>query len=113
MDIEEHASWLKDFYQRRGWYDYPPMERMVFLTEELGELAQVVRAREIGRDHPHDDIDLEGDVQGHIREEIADVLDNLVILAEKYDISPSALMEASESKLSQRFARTPGSSAKV
>ncbi|MFT8537086.1 MazG-like family protein [Bifidobacterium aquikefiri] len=71
---------------------------MVFLTEELGELSQAVRAYEIGRDHPHEQPQSESDQQDHILEKLADVLDNVLILADKYGYSPDELIEASEGK---------------
>ncbi|MFT9008798.1 MAG: MazG-like family protein [Bifidobacterium sp.] len=103
MNIADHALWLRDFYASRGWYAYPPFIRLAFLTEELGELSQAVRAYEIGRDHPHEQVQTESEQHDHIREELADVLDNVLILADKYGYGPDELIEASEGKLHERF----------
>jgi NTP pyrophosphatase (non-canonical NTP hydrolase) len=103
MDIESHASWLKHFYISRQWYPYPPFVRLAFLNEEIGELAQAVRTHEIGRDHPHEQQQSEDEQLSHIREELADVLDNVIIMADKYGFTPEDLMEASELKLRTRF----------
>ncbi|MFT8705070.1 MazG nucleotide pyrophosphohydrolase domain-containing protein [Bifidobacterium aquikefiricola] len=103
MNIADHALWLRDFYTSRGWYAYPPFIRLAFLTEELGELSQAVRAYEIGRDHPHERVRTESEQQAHILEELADVFDNVLILADTYGYSPDELIQASESKLRERF----------
>ncbi|MFT9111264.1 MAG: MazG-like family protein [Bifidobacterium psychraerophilum] len=103
MDINTHASWLKDFYISRQWYPYPPFIRLAFLTEEMGELAQAVRTHEIGRDHPDEQRQSVEKQQERILEELADVFDNVLILADKYGYSPEDLMRASESKLRARF----------
>ncbi|MCH4160717.1 MAG: MazG-like family protein [Bifidobacterium sp.] len=107
MDIHAHANWLKNFYISRQWYPYPPFVRLAFLNEELGELAQAVRTHEIGRDHPDERQQTETEQLNHIREELADVFDNVLIMADKYGLTPDDLMEASESKLQARFGTTP------
>ncbi|MGO3357986.1 MAG: MazG nucleotide pyrophosphohydrolase domain-containing protein [Bifidobacterium crudilactis] len=103
MDIHNHARWLKDFTISRQWYPYPPFVRLAFMSEELGELAQAVRTHEIGRDHPHEQKLSEDEQLSHIREELADVLDNLLIMADKYGFTADDLMQASEAKLTKRF----------
>ncbi|MFT9008781.1 MAG: MazG-like family protein [Bifidobacterium sp.] len=76
---------------------------MALLTEELGELSRAVRAYEIGRDHPHEQTQSESEQKDHICEELADFLDNLLILADKYGYRPDELIKDSEDKLRQRF----------
>lgn len=102
MQIEEHQAWLIDFYKGRNWYRFSPLIRLNFMTEELGELSRAVRALEIGRDHPGEKIEQAG-WQANLVEEMADVMDQLLILASKFDITPAELMEQSENKLLKRF----------
>lgn len=52
MNLTEYQEWVRDFYKKRQWYNYPPFIRSNFLTEEVGELAQAIRKIEIGRDRP-------------------------------------------------------------
>lgn len=50
MNLQSYQKWLCNFYRSRKWYQYDPFIRLNFLTEEVGELAQAVRAYEIGRE---------------------------------------------------------------
>lgn len=47
VTIQEHQAWVKQFYESRNWYRFNPLIRMNFLTEEMGELTQVVRTIEL------------------------------------------------------------------
>ena len=88
LNLKKHQEWLVDFYKRRNWYQYSPFIRLNFLTEEVGELSRAIRAMKIGRDHPG---------------EPADVLDQVLIMADKFDIDPETLLEYSQEKLTKRF----------
>lgn len=48
MTLSEHQHWLTDFYKQRNWYQLSPFIRLNFLTEEVGEVSQAIRAVEIG-----------------------------------------------------------------
>ena len=101
MDINEHQQWLVKFYEKRDWFKYPPQDRVNYITEELGELSRAVRTIEVGRDHPGEKI--LNQKEDNLREEMADVIDQVLVLAAKYDIKPDELLEYSENKLKKRF----------
>ncbi|MDH4959861.1 MazG-like family protein [Ligilactobacillus salivarius] len=101
MDINEHQQWLVKFYEKRDWFKYPPQDRVNYMTEELGELSRAVRTIEVGRDHPGEKILNQAEKEDNLREEMADVIDQ--VLAAKYDIKPDELLEYSENKLKKRF----------
>ena len=102
MDINEHQQWLVKFYEKRDWFKYPPQDRVNYITEELGELSRAVSTIEVGRDHPGEII-LNQAEKDNLREEMADVIDQVLVLADKYDIKPDELLEYSENKLKKRF----------
>ena len=102
MDIYEHQNWLVDFYKGRDWYNFSPLIRLNFMTEELGELSRAVRALEIGRDHPGENI-LEDEWRDNLVEEMADVMDQLLILSSKFNVNIDELIKQSEEKLVSRF----------
>ncbi|USS90648.1 MazG-like family protein [Fructilactobacillus carniphilus] len=103
MDINRHQDWLINFYKQRDWYDYSPIIRMNFLNEETGELSRAIRAYEIGRDHPGEAAESDEQRLADIKEEMADVLDQVLILSDHYNLSVADLLEQSETKLKQRF----------
>ena len=102
MDINEHQQWLVKFYEKRDWFKYPPQDRVNYITEELGELSRAVRTIEVGRD-PGEKILNQAEKEDNLREEMADVIDQVLVLAAKYDIKPDELLEYSENKLKKRF----------
>ena len=103
MNLEIHRDWLVNFYKQRNWYQYSPFIRLNFLTEEVGELSRAVRAVEIGRDHPGEATQSPEALRDNLTEELADVLDQVLIMADKFHIAPNTLLIHSEAKLHQRF----------
>ncbi|MBU7456419.1 MazG nucleotide pyrophosphohydrolase domain-containing protein [Leuconostoc fallax] len=103
MEISQHKTWITDFYQKRGWLQLSSSRRLNFLVEEVGELSQAIRKYEIGRDHPGDEVTTTQQDHDHIIEELADVLDEVLILCEKYNIDMDELTKHSETKLVNRF----------
>lgn len=104
MEIKDYQTWLTEFYQQRGWYELNPFIRVNFLTEETGEVSRAIRAIEIGRDRPDEQVKSESELKEDLTEELGDVLDNLLILASKYDISLTEIMTKHQTKLTKRFA---------
>ncbi len=90
------------FIKRRDWYQYSSFIRLNFLTEEVGELSRAIRAIEIGRDHPGEH-ETAAEREYNLHEELADVMDQVLILCDKYDVDPDSLMAFSEKKLKKRF----------
>lgn len=104
MTLDEHQQWLHDFYAQRGWDAYSPFVGLNFMVEEVGELARAVRTIEIGRDHPGEKAPTTTEQRANLEEELADVLDQILFCCSKYDIDASRLLQASEDKLTKRFA---------
>lgn len=103
MDINQYQQWISDFYKNRGWYSLNPFIRVNFLSEETGEVARAVRALEIGRDRPDEETVSQAVLLNNLTEELGDVLDNIFILADKYNISLEQILERHQAKLLQRF----------
>ncbi|NIK71329.1 MazG-like family protein [Paenibacillus sp. BK720] len=105
MQEKEFQQWIQDFYKERGWSGYGPFERMVFLTEEVGETARVVRTIEIGRDRPDEAAQPVHVLKQELIEELGDVLANVYILAGLYDLSIEEILRAHKDKLSERYSK--------
>lgn len=103
MDIHQYQIFISDFYKKRNWYQYDPFIRTNFLSEEIGEVCRAIRTIEIGRDRPDEDIRTRKDNMENLIEELGDVLDNLFILADKYDISLEDIMICHKKKLENRY----------
>ncbi|QYG90131.1 MazG nucleotide pyrophosphohydrolase domain-containing protein [Bacillus atrophaeus] len=103
MQLAEAEKWMKDFYEKRGWTEYGPFIRVGFLMEEAGELARAVRAYEIGRDRPDEKESTLAERKQELIEEMGDVIGNIAILADMYDVSLEDVMKAHQDKLTKRF----------
>ena len=103
MNILEYQKWITEFYKKRGWYDLNPFIRVNFLTEEVGEVSKAVRTIEIGRDRPNEVTKSKEQQVENLKEELGDVLDNLFILADKYEIDLTEIMESHKFKLTKRY----------
>ncbi|MFC0232851.1 MazG nucleotide pyrophosphohydrolase domain-containing protein [Vagococcus entomophilus] len=103
MEIENYQKWISEFYKNRGWYALNPFIRMNFLSEETGEVARAIRTIEIGRDRPDERTASDQENLDNLIEELGDVLDNIFILADKYNFSLEQILDAHQAKLTKRF----------
>ncbi|MBT2288493.1 MazG-like family protein [Paenibacillus albidus] len=103
MDITDFQEWVKQYYQDRGWSELDIFIRIGFLAEETGEVARAIRALEIGRDRPDESRGTFEDNKMQLTEELGDVLGNLIVIANKYDISLEEIFHSHKIKLGQRY----------
>lgn len=103
MEMNEAQKWINNFYGERGWTNYGPFIRVGFLMEETGEVARAVRAYEIGRDRPDETAQSPDQLKNDLIEEIGDVLGNISLLADLYDVSLEEVFTAHKQKLLKRF----------
>ncbi|MCE5173045.1 MazG-like family protein [Paenibacillus profundus] len=108
MEMKPFQEWVQQFYRAREWSQYNPFIRVGFLMEEVGEVARVVRALEIGRDRPDEGEKSGEELRQELVEELGDVLANLIVLSEKYDIELSEIAQAHIEKLEKRFGSSEG-----
>jgi len=103
MNINEFQQWVKDYYQQRNWSDLDIFVRIGFLAEETGEVARAIRALEIGRDRPDEVAGSDQENKLNLTEELGDVLGNLIVIANRYDISLEDILQAHKQKLVTRY----------
>ncbi|MNI53014.1 MazG nucleotide pyrophosphohydrolase domain protein [compost metagenome] len=103
MDINEFQQWVKQYYDERNWSGLDIFIRIGFLAEETGEVARAIRALEIGRDRPDEAAGTYEENKKNLTEELGDVLGNLIVIANKYDISLTEVFEAHQRKLAGRY----------
>ncbi|HBU80442.1 MAG TPA: hypothetical protein DEF35_02180 [Paenibacillus sp.] len=103
MDIIEFQQWVKEYYKNRNWSDLDIFVRIGFLAEETGEVARAIRALEIGRDRPDEVAGTFQENKSDLTEELGDVLGNLIVIANKYDISLEDILISHKQKLQERY----------
>ncbi len=103
MNVTEFQQWVKDYYKMRGWSDLDIFIRIGFLAEETGEVARAIRALEIGRDRPDEVAGTWEENKKELTEELGDVLGNLIVIANKYDISLEEIFSSHKEKLAERY----------
>lgn len=103
MDVIEFQQWVNDYYENRGWSDLDIFIRIGFLAEETGEVARAIRALEIGRDRPDEVTESYMNSREGLVEELGDVLGNVIVIANKYNISLEEVFHSHKEKLSKRY----------
>jgi len=103
MNVTEFQQWVKEYYKMRGWSDLDIFIRIGFLAEETGEVARAIRALEIGRDRPDEVTGTLEENKKELTEELGDVLGNLIVIANKYDISLEEIFSSHKEKLAERY----------
>ena len=103
MEAKEFQKWIADYYQSRGWADLDIFVRIGFLAEETGEVARAIRALEIGRDRPDEEDSTFIEGKQELTEELGDVLGNVAVIANKYDIDLADIFTEHQKKLSKRY----------
>lgn len=104
MDVTGFQNWVNDYYEQRGWSELDIFIRIGFLAEETGEVARAIRALEIGRDRPDEADNSYVNNRQVLVEELGDVLGNVIVIANKYNVSLEEVFHAHKEKLLQRYA---------
>jgi NTP pyrophosphatase (non-canonical NTP hydrolase) len=104
MNVNEFQQWVKEYYESRGWSELDIFIRIGFLAEETGEVARAIRALEIGRDRPDEVDGTYTEQKQELAEELGDVLGNIIVIANKYDIKLEDIFQAHKDKLNDRYA---------
>ncbi|MEI5909088.1 MazG-like family protein [Bacillus spongiae] len=105
MNIGEFQQWVKDYYESRGWSELDIFIRIGFLAEETGEVARAIRALEIGRDRPDEVTGSLAENKQELTEELGDVLGNLIVIANKYNIPLEEVFQNHKKKLEDRYSK--------
>ncbi|KAB8130506.1 hypothetical protein F9U64_14270 [Gracilibacillus oryzae] len=103
MNVTEFQQWVKEYYEKRGWSELDIFIRIGFLAEETGEVARAIRALEIGRDRPDENEGTYEENKRELTEELGDVIGNVIVIANKYNISLDEVFLAHKKKLSERY----------
>ncbi|MBM7634892.1 MazG nucleotide pyrophosphohydrolase domain-containing protein [Geomicrobium sediminis] len=103
MKAEQFQEWVDNFYGRRGWLELDIFMRIGFLSEETGEVARAIRALEIGRDRPDEEAQSSEVNKQALVEELGDLMGNIAVIANKYDIELADVFSEHRRKLEQRF----------
>lgn len=103
MNVTEFQQWVKEYYESRGWSELDIFIRIGFLAEETGEVARAIRALEIGRDRPDEIKGSYEENKQELTEELGDVLGNLIVIANKYNIPLEEVFQSHKKKLSERY----------
>ncbi|OZB91663.1 MazG nucleotide pyrophosphohydrolase domain-containing protein [Paenibacillus sp. XY044] len=103
MDVNAFQQWVKEYYEQRGWSELDIFIRIGFLAEETGEVARAIRALEIGRDRPDETAGTYDQNKQELVEELGDVLGNLIVIANKYDIGLEDIFASHRNKLIDRY----------
>ncbi|WP_339184315.1 MazG-like family protein [Oceanobacillus sp. FSL W7-1293] len=103
MNVTEFQQWVNNYYEHRGWSELDIFIRIGFLAEETGEVARAIRALEIGRDRPDEAMASIAENRNALAEELGDVLGNVIVIANKYNITLEEVFQSHKEKLLERY----------
>lgn len=103
LNVNEFQEWVKAYYEKRGWSELDIFIRIGFLVEETGEVARAIRSLEIGRDRPDESKRTLSQLKKELTEELGDVLGNLIVIANKYEIPLEDIFRSHRDKLDNRY----------
>src|SRR5699024_3391309 len=103
MEAKEFQKWIAEYYKSRCSYDLDNFVRSGFLSEETREVARAIRCLEIGRDRPDEHTASLAESKRNLTEDLDDVLGNLVVIANKYNIDLEEIFLEHKRKLSERY----------
>lgn len=93
--LADYQQFINDVCIERGWDKRSPLEKMLFMTEEVGEVAKALR-KELGYDGPKPaNID-------HLSEELVDVFNYILDIANQFDIDMAQAFQAKWQKNATR-----------
>jgi NTP pyrophosphatase (non-canonical NTP hydrolase) len=93
--LADLQQFIASFVHEKGWENRTAVELMLMLTEEVGEVAKAVRKEaELGYEKPT--------TTDHLAEELVDVLNLTVDIANRFDID---LEKAFHAKWQKNFTR--------
>ena len=103
MDLNQFQKFVEAYYAKKGWLDLNIFIRIGFLSEETGEVARAIRALEIRRDRADEAVKSYDENVQDLTEELGDVLGNIVVIANKYNIALEDIFTAHQQKLEKRM----------
>ena len=94
MHINELQQWVRTDWEQHSNARPDPHLQLLYLFEELGEMAEAIRKNSGYKDRKDDVVDLEG--------EMGDVLVALATVANNYNIDLEAAFRKSQEKIALR-----------
>lgn len=94
MKLEELQKWVKEDWDKKSKKRPNPHLQLIYLFEELGEMAEAIRKSSGNKTRKKIRVDLEG--------EIGDVLIAIATIANNYNIDLDAAISKSKKKIIQR-----------
>lgn len=97
MNLKELQNWVKEDWEKASKNTPDSHLQLLYLIEELGEVAEAIRKTEGNKDYKEMQIDLTG--------EMGDVLIALATLANHYGIDLAIAAEKSKQKIIDRHTK--------
>lgn len=96
MNISELQQWVREDWEQHSSVRPDPHLQLLYLFEELGEMAEAIRKNSGYKDRKDDVMDLEG--------EMGDVLIALLTVANNYNIDLETAVAKCKVKIAKRHA---------
>jgi len=93
--IREYQTWVEDAWKKSPKKDVCETDELLFLMEEVGEMAEAIRKSKGQKDNKEFSADLE--------KEIGDILLSLMTLAIRYGVDLERAFEKTKASIEKRY----------
>ena len=93
--VKEHQEWVKEAWKKSPKKEIKETDELLFLMEEVGEMAEAVRKMKGRKDNKEFHADIE--------KEMGDILLSLLTLAIRYDIDLEEAFKKTKKSIIERY----------
>lgn len=93
--IKEHQEWVKEAWKKSPKKDISEKDELLFLIEEVGEMAEAIRKLTGKKENK--------EIKADIEKELGDVLLSLMTLAIRYNINLEEAFEKTKKSIIERY----------
>ena len=93
--IKEHQEWVKNAWEKSPKENISEKDELLFLIEEIGEMAEAIRKLSGNKENK--------DMKTDLEKELGDILPSLITLALRYNIDLEQAFEKTKSSIIKRY----------
>jgi len=98
VSIKDHQKWVKDAWKKSPKTNISERDELLFLMEEIGEMAEAVRKLSGNKENK--------DLKTDLEKELGDILLSLLTLAIRYNIDLETAFEKTKDSIIKRYIKT-------
>lgn len=95
VSIKEHQEWVKKAWKNSPKKNISEADELLFLMEEIGEMAEAIRKRNGNKDNKN--------FNGNLSKEFGDIILSIITLAIRYNIDLEKAFSETKKSIEKRY----------